>query len=193
MHRKQVQPMGGHRASVELVGEFDDDVMEVVGQSLLSSLFRQQRGRGAPRGMGNVFSRLARITANAKPATQGRSILATKQRRRYLPLGTVAIAAAGTGELAVQAQGAIQGQRLILTTDAAAGEHTVTSITCGYKNQVLATAGTAMPIEAFATDATGSILELDPLSTGQTLAIGIASTAAGATNASGLLIGVTSD
>ncbi len=167
----------------EVIG-YDDD--EEVGVTIPFSTFRALRGR-----LGRAIAKppASWKAPQAQPRTLGRRVIATKQRRRYLPLGQVTLAAGADGQLQVTVQGPIQGERLILEANSPAGEVTVENIRVGTRSQLEGTE--AMPVEAFARDATGSALRLDPATTGVQVTIDLNNAGAAAAIVSGVLIGVT--
>jgi len=177
----------------EEVGYIDEE--DEVGFAFPRGAFRQlnalTRGRRSSptRRAVRVVRRAAPISRSAR--TVGRKVAMSGQRRRYLGFGTVSVGAAGTGQLTANLQGPIAAERLIITTDGGAGEVTVSNIRVGTRSQLEGTG--AMPVEAFAADATGSALALDPGQTGQDIIIDLANSGAGAAVCSALIIGVTGD
>lgn len=168
----------------EVIGYYDEEDGDVGAFPFPFALRRAVRAMPVRRSVARPVYR-----APQKARTYGRRIIATTERRRYFGLGTVSLAAGGTGQLAQVCQGPIQGERLILTTPATAGEVTVTNVRVGTQSQLEGTA--AMPVEMFAPDATGSALQLDPAQTGVTITIDLANSGAGANTVAGGLIGVT--
>lgn len=171
-----------------------DDVegFEEVGAFMPSSLFRALSRKGLVRRSASTKARVrAPYGRLQQPRSLPRSIAATDERRRYLPIGNAATINGGAvGALTVTAEGPIQGERLILTHNLAVGDILVTDVLVGTKSQ-LESIG-QMPIEAFGFDATGSILRLRPLKTGQSFTVNLLNTAVGAGIISGVLLGITS-
>lgn len=155
---------------------FDDvDGMddEIDGMDEIGRLRRGQRRRLARLAQSNPGA--ARRLASGRGATEGRNLVATGQRREYLPFsGTAALAAAAASvaTLSVTCQKAFQPERLIVsivdvTTGAdQTGSCTVTQLEIGADNQFVASG--EMPAAAYAPNAIGSDMVLDPLGPGIT-------------------------
>lgn len=161
---------------IEMVG-WDDDADEVGAffpRHLLSRSLMKRAIRRAPRAR-----------------TYGRQIVASKQRKQPLGLGSVSVGAAGSANLSTTIQKPLQGSRLILSTDAAdKTEVTITDIKVGTRSQLCGV--DSMPIEAFGHDVVG-VIELDALSTGQTFTVSLSNSGGGAATVNGVLIGTSGE
>lgn len=162
---------------VELIGFDDDDDDDEIG-----AVRRRMRRMRRP----------ARRVVVRRARTVGSKISPASGRKRVLPLGSVSVAAGGTGSLTVTCLKAIQPSRLILAAAGpSAGSVRVTGILIGVENQASGTG--VMPIEAFAADSLVG-LEFNPIPTGQQVTIQLSNTdATTAANVSGLFAGVAGD
>ncbi len=166
------------------LADIGDDDLGALG---LRNPFRRRRKRGG--GMP------ARMLIPSTPGVPNRGL-----RQQPLPLGAVSFTASSGTSLNLTAAPArpFRGRRLIVDvvkSGTTGGLVSITSLNVGADNQLPVPSGTAMPAAAFASNAVGVNLDMDPAGPGvgvtATLAISTAPTMTDTVDCSALIIGAT--
>ena len=167
------------------LADIGDDDLGALG------LFRRRRKRGG----GGGRSMSARRLIPSTPGVPNRGL-----REQPLPLGSTSFTASSGTSLLLSASPArpFRGRRLILDavkTGTTGGLVSITALNVGADNQLPVPSGTAMPAAAFAANAVGVNLDMDPAGPGVgvtcQLAISSAPTMTDTVDCSALIIGST--
>ena len=131
----------------------------------------------------------------AIPKTSSFGLVPGQQRQATLPLNSIALAAAATGQLRVTCERPIQGQRLFLEAISAAGAVVrgilVTDIRVGVRPQECSVG--EQPAFIFDAQSLQAGLQLDPLGVGVSFTVGLRNPTATDVTVSGALFGVAAD